>query len=112
MLRYRYEALSTNSSLTRGTTYGGFVIPCLEPVLMIMAGFSWGIIVGRNACWTFTMLPHTSVNKALNRHICQDVPEDVNLEDLVPVVETVPGCAPETDPGIVHENGNLEHTDV
>ena len=41
-----------------------------------------------------------------------DVPEEVHVEDLVPVVETVPGCAPEANSGVVHENGNLEHTDV
>ena len=39
-------------------------------------------------------------------------PEQVDIHDLVPVVETVPGCAPETNPSVVHEDGNLEHTDV
>lgn len=39
----------------RGTlraAHGGFVMPCLEPVLMIRLGFSWHIIAGTNVCCT------------------------------------------------------------
>lgn len=32
------------------------MMPCLEPVLMIMAGFSWASMDGRKACWTLTTL--------------------------------------------------------
>ena len=40
------------------------------------------------------------------------LPEDINVEDLAPVVKTLPGGPPKTNPSIVHEHGNLEHTDV
>jgi hypothetical protein len=37
-------------------TYGGFVMPCLDPVLMITDGFSWASMEGTNVCCTFTIL--------------------------------------------------------
>ena len=36
--------------------YGGFVIPCFDPVLMITAGFSWCSMFGTNVCCTFSTL--------------------------------------------------------
>lgn len=40
----------------KGTTHGGFVIPCFDPVLIITAGFSWWSMLGTNVCCTFKTL--------------------------------------------------------
>ena len=37
-------------------THGGFVIPCFDPVVMIIAWFSWCKSDGTNVCCTLTML--------------------------------------------------------
>ena len=39
--------------------HGGLVMPCLDPVLMMTAGFSWCSMLGTNVCCTFrTLNPH------------------------------------------------------
>jgi hypothetical protein len=76
---------------TRLVTYGGFVIPCFEPVLMIMALFSWCTI------------------DCIRIHPLSA--EQVHRKDGVPGLPTVPARAglavQRADPSIVQEHRNL-----
>ena len=40
----------------QSAAYGGLVMPCLDPVLMMTAGFSWCSMLGTNVCCTFSTL--------------------------------------------------------
>ena len=53
-LRERGVKMWTRKAMSRA--YGGFVIPCFDPVLMITAGFSWCSMFGTNVCCTFSTL--------------------------------------------------------
>lgn len=36
-----------------------------------------------------------------------DVPKEVHIEDLVPLIKAIPRCAFQTNSGVVHEDSNL-----
>ena len=50
------RGVKTWTRKARSRAYGGFVIPCFDPVLMITAGFSWCSMFGTNVCCTFRTL--------------------------------------------------------
>lgn len=64
--------------------------------------------MGRKACWTLTILRYGLVRQRRRRPAREGVPEDIDVEDLVPAVQTFPGRTLGADAGIVHEDGNLQ----
>ena len=74
----------------QSAAYGGLVMPCLDPVLMMMAAFSWWIMEGTKVCWTFTTLAFVASTNATNNKNNSHAPKEVHIHDLVPVIQSLP----------------------
>jgi len=89
-------------------TYGGLVIPCFDPVLIIMAAFSWW-----SMAWNILYIIMSPSERKTHRNerlldiynsaqriisnldpnqarLTSNPPKEVDIEDLVPIVQTTP----------------------
>jgi hypothetical protein len=127
------KLLVMNLGLRGGATYGGLVIPCLDPVLMITDWFSWWSMDWCNVDVSVTFgamrvdsspertsaahsqfcIPHQKRKQPLSTSSRKFrgewyAPKEIDIKHLPPILDAVPRCALDTGASIVHEHRDLD----